>query len=188
MKRALIVVDVQRDFCDGGELPAKDTASLLSPLDAFIKECRGVGCLIVFTQDWHPINHGSFLVNGGTWPVHCVANTRGAELMPPLEADHGKDVVVLMKGEDPSSAGYSAFDSTQLDEELRNKGIDSIGVCGIATEYCVNFTALDAQRSGYKTCVLVDLTRSINTLDAEQVLSRLHHSGVGLVSSTDWLL
>jgi nicotinamidase/pyrazinamidase len=185
MKKALIVVDVQRDFCEGGELPAAETASLLVPLDIFITACRDAETLVVFTQDWHPQNHGSFQSNGGRWPVHCVANSHGAELMPPLIALQGD--VVVVKGVDSTSAGYSAFGNIELDKKLRVKGIDSIGVCGIATEYCVKSTALDAQRLGYKTYILVDLIRSINHSDAEQVLHTLQQSGIELGASTEWL-
>jgi nicotinamidase/pyrazinamidase len=85
-KSALVVVDVQRDFCEGGALAAANTLSLLPPLQKFIEEAKRQGAMVVFTQDWHPANHSSFKANGGPWPVHCVAGTPGAELMPPVRA------------------------------------------------------------------------------------------------------
>src|SRR5271167_1749918 len=112
VNRALLVVDVQRDFCEGGALPAADTISLISPLRRFLEAVRGKGVAIVFTQDWHPPNHNSFNSAGGPWPIHCVANSRGAELMPPLA--HSLDDLVVHKGETRDGMGYSAFDGTSL--------------------------------------------------------------------------
>ena len=105
MSRALTVVDMQRDFCEGGALAAADTLSLLEPLRRFIAIARKAGVKIVFTQDWHPANHSSFQSEGGPWPVHCVADSRGAELMPPLAAEPGD--VVIHKGVTVAGAGDS---------------------------------------------------------------------------------
>src|SRR5271155_2019171 len=112
MKRALIVVDVQRDFCEDGALAAADTLSLLEPLCDFVTEARQ-GCVqIVFTQDWHPLNHSSFRGEGGPWPAHCVAGSSGAQFMPPLDA--GSEDLVVHKGETVRGAGYSGFENTGL--------------------------------------------------------------------------
>src|SRR5215472_15010587 len=92
-KTALVVVDVQRDFCEGGALAAGNTLSLLGPLKKFIGDAKRKGVLVVYTQDWHPQDHSSFQANGGPWPVHCVAEQTGAELMPPLQAET-HDVVI----------------------------------------------------------------------------------------------
>src|ERR1700686_3025836 len=103
-KSALVVVDVQRDFCEGGALAAANTLSLLPPLQKFIDEARRQGALVVFTQDRHPSNYSSFKAHGGPWPVHCVAGTPGAELMPPLHAS--AEDVVIHKGVGVNGAGY----------------------------------------------------------------------------------
>src|SRR5271155_522791 len=117
MTRALIVVDVQRDFCAGGALSAADTLSLLQPLHNFIAAARHARVKIIFTQDWHPPNHSSFATQGGPWPVHCVAGSHGSELMPPLAAEAGD--LVIHKGQTVEGAGYSGFESTLLSEKLR---------------------------------------------------------------------
>src|SRR5215472_14041214 len=125
---ALVVVDVQRDFCEGGALAAANTLSLLQPLKEFIDEARRRGALIVFTQDWHPEKHSSFQANGGPRPVHCVAGQEGAELMPPLRPETGD--LVIHKGVGVGGAGYSGFDETSLEKELHEKGITRMGVTG----------------------------------------------------------
>jgi nicotinamidase/pyrazinamidase len=182
---ALVVVDVQRDFCEGGALAAANTLSLLPPLQKFINEAKQRGALVVFTQDWHPADHSSFKVNGGPWPVHCVAGTPGAELMPPLKA--GTHDVVIHKGVGVNGAGYSGFDETSLQQQLRDKGITRIGVAGIATEYCVRATALDALKARFDTTVLADLTRAVQETEMPHVLAELRQVGVKVGNSAAWL-
>jgi nicotinamidase/pyrazinamidase len=183
-KSALIVVDVQRDFCDGGALAASDTLSLLQPLRDYVDAVRKKGALIVYTQDWHPEHHNSFGTKGGRWPVHCVAGTPGAELMPPLQA--GGDDLVIHKGEDDNGEGFSGFDNTPLDQELRRRGIEDVAVAGIATEYCVRATALDAHCASFPTTVLEDLIRPVRDEDTAGILADLRHSGVKVTRSADW--
>jgi len=184
-KTALVVVDVQRDFCEGGALAAANTTSLLQPLKRFIDEAKRQGILVVYTQDWHPENHGSFKANGGPWPVHCVAGKAGAELMPPLRAE--ADDVVIHKGVDVEGAGYSGFDQTLLERELRAKGVARVGVVGIATEYCVRATALDAQKAKFETAVLTDLIRAVQDKDVPKTLSEVQKAGIQLQESAAWL-
>lgn len=184
-KSALIVVDVQRDFCEGGALAASNTLSLLHPLQKFIEEARRSGALVVFTQDWHPGKHSSFQANGGPWPVHCVAGQAGAELMPPLRAEAGD--VAIHKGLGVDGAGYSGFDETPLEKELRDKGITRVGVVGIATEYCVRATALDARKGKFETAVLEDLIRAVQDKDVPKVLTELRQVGVKVEKSAEWL-
>ena len=184
-KSALVVVDVQRDFCEGGALAAANTLSLLPPLQKFITEAKHHGTLIVFTQDWHPANHSSFKANGGPWPVHCVAGTPGAELMPPLKA--GTDDAVIRKGVSVNGAGYSGFDETSLQQQLRDNGITRVGIAGIATEYCVRATALDALKAKFDTTVLDDLIRAVQEKEVPHVLAELRQVGVKLGNSVAWL-
>jgi nicotinamidase/pyrazinamidase len=182
---ALVVVDVQRDFCEGGALAAANTLSLLPPLQRLIVEAKRQGTLIVFTQDWHPANHSSFKANGGPWPVHCVAGTPGAELMPPLQAN--AEDIVIRKGVAVNGAGYSGFDETSLRSELQGKGVTRVGVAGIATEYCVRATALDALKANFDTTVLEDLIRAVQEKEVPHVLAELREVGVKVGNSAAWL-
>lgn len=184
-KAALIVVDVQRDFCAGGALEASDTPSLLAPLKECIEVARRVGAIIVYTQDWHPATHSSFQSNGGPWPVHCVADTPGAELMPPLRPCD--EDVVIHKGVAVDGAGYSGFDKTGLLEHLRKLKIEHVGVSGIATEYCVRATALDAVKAGFSTAVLTDVIRAVQVGETEKILAELEKAGVKRTTSSEWL-
>jgi len=184
-KSALIVVDVQKDFCEGGALSAADTLSLLQPLRKQVEEARRKGALIVYTRDWHPPNHGSFRLQGGPWPVHCVADTSGAQLMSPLQAQ--KEDVIVNKGVSAQGAGYSGFEDTGLAERLRDAGVDKVAVTGIATEYCVRATALDSARARFDTTVLSDLIRAVNPADTAKILAELKDAKVRVSSSTEWL-
>lgn len=184
-KAALIVVDVQRDFCEGGALAAADTLSLLKPLQECIEAARRAGAAIVYTQDWHPANHNSFRTNGGPWPVHCVANSPGAELMPPLQAGAGD--VIIHKGVAVDGAGYSGFELTGLAERLRELKIESLGVSGIATEYCVRATALDGLQAGFQTMVLRDLIRAVQTSETPNVLAEMSKAGVKAATAAEWI-
>jgi nicotinamidase/pyrazinamidase len=184
-KTALIVVDVQRDFCEGGALAASDTLSLLAPLRECIEGARRAGVVIVFTQDWHPPNHSSFEANGGPWPVHCVANTPGAELMPPLRAEAGD--VIVHKGETVEGQGYSGFEHTELANRLKSLQVERFGVSGIATEYCVRATALDGLHEGFQALVLEDLIRSVNPIQKATVLAELKQAGARTSTAVAWL-
>lgn len=184
-KSALIVVDVQRDFCEGGALAARDTLSLLKPLQECIKSARRLGAVIVFTQDWHPAEHSSFLTNGGPWPVHCVADSPGAELMPPNSAS--REDVIIHKGVKRDGPGYSGFERTGLGKELKERGVKRIGVSGIATEYCVRATALDAIREGFDTAVLTELIRAVKPGEAPKTLDELRKAGVKISTAAEWL-
>src|SRR3954452_13102720 len=146
MADALIIVDYQNDFArpDGAlSVPAGEEVA------AHINERAASGDyeLVVATRDWHPPDHDSFAAQGGIWPVHCVQGTRGAELHPALDA--GPIDAIVDKGEDPHTGGYTAFDPPALAETLRARGVDSVTVVGLATDYCVKNTALDALRTGF---------------------------------------
>ena len=184
-KAALIVVDVQRDFCEGGALAASDTLTLLGPLRQCIDAARRAGGLVVFTMDWHPEGHCSFQKNAGPWPVHCVAGSVGAELMPPLMAEDGD--LIIHKGTDVNGAGYSGFEATGLNRKLRELGVQSVAVSGIATEYCVRATALDAVKARFATVVLTDLIRAVNADATAQILSELSGVGVNSKAAAAWL-
>ena len=143
---ALIIVDYQNDFArpDGAlSVPAgEEVADHISALAR-----SGDYELVLATRDWHPPDHGSFTEQGGIWPVHCVQGTPGAELHPALDTEPVDAIVD--KGQDPGTEGYSAFDATSLAETLRARGVDAVTVVGLATDYCVKNTALDALREGF---------------------------------------
>jgi len=182
-KTALIVVDVQRDFCEGGALQGADTLSLMQPLKECIDASRRGGVVIVYTQDWHPANHSSFQKNGGRWPVHCVAGSRGAELMDPLQPEASD--VILHKGEPVDGEGFSGFDGTELRKTLRAMDVERVFVAGIATEYCVRATAMDALREGFKVFVVGDLVRSVDAIQTAKVLAEMAAAGVKSATCAD---
>ena len=156
MSRALVIVDFQNDFCPGGALAVPDGDAIAARLNDLASSDEFD--LVVATRDWHPPDHGSFAEQGGPWPVHCVAGTPGAELhhaLDPTPID-----MLIDKGQDPATEGYSGFEATGLADLLRERGIDQLTVTGLATDYCVKNTALDALREGF--AVTVDSTATIS--------------------------
>ena len=176
MVDALIIVDYQNDFArpDGAlSVPAgEDVAEHINALAA-----SGDYELVVATRDWHPPDHGSFTEQGGIWPVHCVQGTPGAELHPAL--DTGPIDAIVDKGQDPQTEGYSAFDATSLAETLRARGVDSVTVVGLATDYCVKNTALDALREGFAVRIDRAGIRGVDVEpgDSERALDELAAAG-----------
>ncbi len=175
MPRALLVIDFQNDFCPGGALAVPDGDRIAER----VNELAGSGefDLVVATRDWHPADHGSFQERGGPWPVHCVQGTPGAELHPALDRSHID--VVVDKGQNPGTEGYSGFDETRLAELLRERGIDSVTVVGLATDYCVKNTALDALREGFDVTIDRAAVRGVNVEpgDDERTLEELRAAG-----------
>ncbi len=188
---ALIVVDVQNDFADpAGSLSVARAGRILPRINDEIGLAREAGATVVYTQDWHPESTPHFAKDGGIWPVHCVADTWGAELHPDLVVD-GEVVRKGSNGED----GYSGFtmrDSvtgamipTPLEPMLREGGVSRVVICGLATDYCVNATALDARRLGFETQVLMNAVAAVNLQpgDAERALTAMASAGAELVGS-----
>ena len=146
MAEALIIVDFQNDFTPpSGALAVPGGDEIAPRLNELARS--GDFDLVVATRDWHPSDHGSFAEQGGPWPVHCVADTPGAQLHPAL--DTSAIDVIVDKGTDPATEGYSGFEGTGLETLLRERGIDRVTVVGLATDYCVRATALDALREGF---------------------------------------
>jgi nicotinamidase/pyrazinamidase len=178
MSSALIIVDFQNDFCPGGALAVPDGDAIAGRLNELAASDRFD--LVVATRDWHPPDHGSFAEQGGPWPVHCVAGTPGAELhhaLDPTPID-----LVIDKGQDPDTEGYSGFDETGLAEILRERGIDDLTVVGLATDYCVKNTALDALREGFAVTVDSTATRGVEVQpgDADRALDEVRAAGAGV--------
>jgi nicotinamidase/pyrazinamidase len=174
---ALIVVDVQNDFTPGGALAVAEGDRVIEPLHRLADDVD----VVVATRDWHPADHGSFRDQGGVWPVHCVAGTEGAELHPALDRDRIDEVVD--KGQDPATEGYSGFEGTDLERRLRERGVDRVHVGGLALDYCVKNTALDARRAGFDVVVHLDATRAVDVEpgDAERAVEELRAAGVEVV-------
>jgi nicotinamidase/pyrazinamidase len=189
VKPTLIVVDVQRDFCEGGALPVRNASSLISPLNAAIEVCiaRAIPC--VFTRDWHPPNHCSFQSQGGPWPTHCVQSTPGAKFATGLQLPRSALVIDIEKDFDKANMSYSAFENTNLSAELRTRHITDVGICGIATDYCVKATVLDALRCGLHTSVLTDLVRPIDVHvgDSVNALTEMQSAGAVLLTCQEWI-
>ena len=176
MAEALIIVDYQNDFArpDGAlSVPAgEEVAEHINELAA-----SGDYELVIATRDWHPPDHGSFTQEGGIWPVHCVQGTPGADLHPAL--DTGPIDAIVDKGQDRGTEGYSAFDATSLAETLRARGVDRVTVVGLATDYCVKNTALDALREGFEVTVDRAGVRGVDVQpgDSERALDELAAAG-----------
>lgn len=188
-KTALLVVDVQNDFADPkGSLYVRGGEEVVPVINGEIDRALATGALVVSTQDWHPGSTPHFQKDGGIWPVHCVADTWGAELHPGLSVVEGERIRKGSGGED----GYSAFSvrdprsgetsATQLDRILREREIERVVIVGLATDYCVVETALDARRLGFETVVLTDAIRAVDLEpgDGKRALERMREAGAAI--------
>ena len=202
---ALIIVDMQNDFVEGGALAVpggKELVPLVNRLQPHFD-------LVIATQDWHPANHGSFATNhpgrktfelvelGGLpqtlWPVHCVENTPGADFVPGL--DRSRWAAVFQKGTDPEIDSYSGlFDNgkrraTGLGDFLKERGVDQVYVLGLATDYCVKFTALDTLALGFETSLIEDASRGVDLQpgDVEKAINEMRQAGVTIKQAADFL-
>jgi len=181
-KRALIVVDVQNDFCPGGALAVAHGDEVIAPLNKLIEEFLQQGEPVFESRDWHPSETKHFAAYGGTWPVHCVQNTRGAEFHPDLIDD--VHIRVISKGLGDEDC-YSAFDGTNLALELRRLGIEEVWVGGLATDYCVKNTVLDALKEGFQVKALEDAMRSVELQpgDGERAIKEMREAGADVVNA-----
>ncbi|GBQ51860.1 nicotinamidase [Komagataeibacter sucrofermentans] len=184
---ALLVIDMQADFMPGGPLGVSGADGIVPLINRLCELPFG---LIAATQDWHPADHVSFDMQGGPWPEHCVAGTKGAAFVPDLAQAHIG--VVLRKGMQPDTDSYSAFEDnarasrTGLEGLLRGRGINRVFVVGVALEYCVAATARDAVRAGFATVVLTDACRSVAHSVAE-VQAALVSEGIETAHAVDVL-
>lgn len=204
---ALLLVDLQNDFLPGGALPVPE-GDVVIPIANRVARWGGFD-VVVATQDWHPRDHGSFAANHPgkkpgdvtvldglaqiLWPVHCVQNTAGADFAPGLVRDRVERV--FQKGTDPRIDSYSGFfdnahrRSTGLGEFLRGRGVTRVCVLGLATDYCVKFTALDARRLGWQATVVADGCRGVNVRpgDDQQAVAEMCAAGVRMTTSAELL-
>ncbi len=189
MNKALIIIDVQKDFCEGGVLPARNTFSLIEPLNDAINWSVKHNILCVFTRDWHPQDHASFIAQGGCWKPHCVQDSIGAEFAEGLFIPFSSLIIDIETDSNKLNTTYSAFENTNLESELHRMGIAEIAATGIATDYCVRATVLDALHYGFKSNVLTDLVRSIDILDIDSIeaLGEMESEGAKLLTSKEWM-
>ncbi len=199
--KALLLVDIQNDFIPGGALPVPDGDAIIP----VVNDLMPYFDLVVATQDWHPQNHGSFASNHPgkkvydvielnglqqiLWPDHCVQGSKGADFAPGLNTNPVE--AIFRKGTDPGIDSYSGFfdngrkKSTALADYLRGRQIDEVYVVGLAGEFCVNFTILDAVDQGFKTYLIEDGTRPLNKDDFEKAKANMKAKGVGIITSNE---
>lgn len=182
---ALIIVDVQKDFCPGGKLAVTEGDQVVPLINRLQSQFE----LVVATQDWHPRDHSSFSHNSpaGIWPEHCVQGSPGAEFVG--ELDESRIAKVIQKGTDPNVDSYSGFfdndheTSTGMSDYLRGAGIEEVYVVGLATDYCVKFTALDAIAEGFQATLVVDATRGVDLSpgDVQRAIEEMQRAGVRVI-------
>lgn len=177
MKKALLIVDVQNDFCPGGALGVKDGDKTVPVINNLMDKFD----VVISSQDWHPEDSVHF----GHWPQHCVANTPGADFHPDLNTE--KIDLKLLKGTENKDDGYSAFEAANvsLSGYLHANNISNLYVCGLTTDYCVKATALDAVAEGFHVFVITDAVKPVNASpgDDKKALAEMHRAGCTLVES-----
>ncbi len=180
---ALIVVDVQNDFCAGGTLAVPNADQIIHPINSILKAFEH----IVFSRDWHPADHCSFSdspeFQDKSWPTHCVENSPGAEFHPDLRVP--VDALIVNKGTSPDKEAYSAFDGTMLAEILRSQGVRRVFITGLTLDYCVRETAPDALREGFEVVLVEDCTRAVAPDETNAIVKELREAGVEIVRSDE---
>jgi len=173
---ALVVVDMQKDFCPGGALPVAEGDKVVPALNKYIEKFQKAGAPIIFTRDWHPPDHSSFKAQGGPWPAHCVQNSDGANFHPDLVIPPRAEIVSKA---DKKDEAYSFFQGTDLAEKLKERGIRTLLVGGLATDYCVRETVLDGLKYGFQVYHLDDASRGMNVKpdDSELALREMVAKG-----------
>jgi nicotinamidase/pyrazinamidase len=181
MSRALLIIDFQNDFTSGGALAVPGGDEIAEPVKRLADQFDHVFA----TRDWHPPDHASFATEGGPWPVHCVQGTHGAELHPAMR-DVEVDAIVDV-GVERDDEGYSGFEKSKLADLLHEAGVDELAVVGLATDYCVRASAIDARREGFDTTVVTDAIRAVevNPGDGERALEDMKRAGAKLVTSRE---
>lgn len=185
---ALLLVDVQNDFCPGGALAVPNGDRVIPVLNRAIERFQAEGRPVYASRDWHPRDTTHFREHGGPWPPHCVADSSGARFHPELRLP--ANAIVISKGQDRNDDGYSAFEGKTnqgrtLVEDLRTRGVSELYVGGLATDYCVRATVLDARRAGIPVTVLTDGIAGIRGDDAARALEEMEAAGASLEASDE---
>ena len=186
-EEALLIVDVQKDFCVGGSLAVPASQQIIDCLNEYTRRFADRGAPVIASRDWHPPVTRHFADHGGVWPVHCVQGTPGAEFHPDLRLP--PQTVIASKGSDPEEDSYSAFeaklpDGRLLGEYLRDEGVRRIYVGGLATDYCVRSSVLDALRAGFQATVLLDASRGVDVQpgDSEKAIAEMVGAGADVTT------
>jgi nicotinamidase/pyrazinamidase len=187
---ALLVVDVQNDFCPGGALAVPEGDAVVPVISRLARRATAASVPVFASRDWHPTSTSHFETGGGPWPEHCVAGTAGAEFHPQLELPPA--TMVVSKGNDPGADGYSAFDGRledgrSLAEALAAHGVTRLVVAGLATDYCVRASVLDACRMGYDVVVVSDAIRGVEVQpgDSARALREMRAAGALILKGED---
>ena len=183
---ALLIIDVQADFTDGGALAVPGSELALPVLKEWLGSAKRSGVPVIASRDWHPLQHSSFVSQGGEWPIHCVQDSSGAAFHPSL--DYPPDVVKVSKGTRLDKDQYSAFDDTGLAEYLRNAGIRRLWIGGLALDVCVRATVLDALRLDFTVVVISDGTSALSKEGGAAAIEEMRGSGAQIISqSSGWV-
>ena len=183
MAKALLIIDFQNDFTSGGALEVPEGDEVAEP----VKRLADQFDVVVATRDWHPPDHASFETQGGPWPVHCVQGTHGAQLHPAMQ-DVALHAMVDV-GRERDDEGYSGFEKSNLAQILRDHDVDEVYVCGLATDYCVRASAIDARREGFDVTVVEDAIRGVDVRegDSERALRDMREAGARSATSEEVL-
>jgi nicotinamidase-related amidase len=183
---ALIITDIQKDFCEKGALPVPAAEEIIPVINDYIKIFNKTKAKIFATRDWHPANHISFKQRGGSWPPHCVQDTEGAKFHPDLKLPI--TATILSKAIDPDKEAYSSFEGTTLEQQLKKQNVQRIFVGGLTAEYCVKTTILDAISLGFKAILLQDATRGLEQQvgDTEKALAEMTKNGAQKATLADF--
>jgi len=183
---ALLITDIQKDFLPGGALPVDGGDEIIPVLNEYARRFEDARVHVFASRDWHPANHISFKMQGGPWPPHCVQGTDGAKFSPDLKLP--PHAIVISKATNPEIEAYSAFDGTSLAHELRTLGVKRLFIGGLATDYCVVNTVVDACKLGFKTVVLMDATLGINAEpgDVDRAIETMLKNGAQQVTVEDF--
>lgn len=188
-RSALLVVDVQKDFCPGGALAVPGGDRVVPVLNQYIENAVAKGWVVYASRDWHPPVTRHFQPYGGEWPPHCVEDTEGASLHPDLRLP--PSTIVISKGQDPENPGYSAFqghtpEGQPLLADLHDRQIGHLYVGGLATDYCVKQSVIDALRNGFRVTLLADAIAGVEVQpgDSLRAIDEMRHAGADLVDGT----
>lgn len=182
---ALLVVDIQNDFCPGGTLEVPEGDAIIPQVNEYIRRFYTQGSPVIASRDWHPHGHCSFKEQGGPWPAHCVQDSWGGQFHPKLALP--PEATIVSKATDPKREAYSAFDGTSLGKRLRGLGIETLFVSGLATDYCVKTSVLDARKLGLGVVVLEDAIRGIDVTpgDCDNATREMHEAGALFATALD---
>ena len=178
---ALLVIDMQYDFLPGGRLGVARGDEVLALINTLMGLFAARGLPVYASRDWHPENHCSFAARGGPWPPHCVADTEGAAFSKELAFP--ADMVIISKADSPDADAYSAFNGTALAEHLRQHGVTRVFVCGLATDYCVLNSVIDARENGFDVVIVPEAMRAVDVApgDGERAIERM--TGLGATAA-----